>query len=447
MDFVGLMPGFGSLIYTIIAFIAALSVIVAIHEYGHYIVGRWSGIHAEVFSIGFGPKLISRRDRHGTLWQVAALPFGGYVKFAGDADAASATRDGAALDDMDATALRRTMHGAPLWARSATVAAGPLFNFILSILIFGAVIMVRGEATAPVEVSRLADLPPQQGIELRPGDRIEAIAGVGIEDLAGLYTAVPDLPKQTPLDYTVTRDGATVTVAGPYPFPALVEQVQPTSAAMDAGLMVGDVITAIDGTPLTAFRQLQEAVTASEGRALLLTVWRDGQTLDFALAPRKVDLPDGDGGFETRWLIGMTGGLAFEPATETPGPLAALSAGARQTLFIVESSLSGLYHMVTGAISSCNLRGPIGIAETSGAAASQGAQSFIWFIAVLSTAVGLLNLFPIPVLDGGHLVFYAWEAVTGRPPSDGALRVLMGVGLTLLLCLMAFALTNDLFCP
>ena len=125
----------------------------------------------------------------------------------------------------------------------------------------------------------------------------------------------------------------------------------------------------------------------------------------------------------------------------------AIKAGASQTVFIVESSLSGLYHMITGAISSCNLRGPIGIAETSGAAASQGAQSFIWFIAVLSTAVGLLNLFPIPVLDGGHLVFHAWEAVTGKPPSDGALRVLMGVGLTLLLSLMAFALTNDLFCP
>jgi regulator of sigma E protease len=447
LDIVGLMPGFGSLIYTIIAFILALSVIVAIHEYGHYIVGRWSGIHAEVFSIGFGPTLISRRDRHGTLWQIAALPFGGYVRFLGDADAASAGKDGAALDDMDATALRRTMHGAPLWARSATVAAGPVFNFILSIIVFAAVIMFRGEATAPMEVERLAGLPAQQSVELRPGDRIEAIGGIEIEDIAALYGVVPELPQQNPLDYTVTRDGSRITVPGPYPFPALVEQVQPTSAAMDAGLMVGDVVTAIDGTPVTAFRQLQEKVAGSDGRALLLTVWREGETLEFALAPRQVDLPNGDGGFETRWLIGMTGGLAFVPATETPGPVAALGAGVRQTVFIVESSLSGLYHMITGAISSCNLRGPLGIAETSGAAASQGAQSFIWFIAVLSTAVGLLNLFPIPVLDGGHLVFYAYEAVAGKPPSDGALRVLMGVGLALLLSLMAFALTNDLFCP
>ncbi|MCV6585129.1 MAG: site-2 protease family protein, partial [Marinibacterium sp.] len=109
--------------------------------------------------------------------------------------------------------------------------------------------------------------------------------------------------------------------------------------------------------------------------------------------------------------------------------------------------LSGLWHMITGAISTCNISGPIGIAETSSAMASQGAQSFIWFIAVLSTAVGLLNLFPIPALDGGHLVFYAYEAVTGKPPSDAALRILMGVGITLILSLMVFALGNDLFCP
>ena len=133
--------------------------------------------------------------------------------------------------------------------------------------------------------------------------------------------------------------------------------------------------------------------------------------------------------------------------TEMPGPLAALGIGLEQTGGIITQSLSGLYHMITGAISSCNLSGPIGIAETSGQAASQGIVTFIWFIAVLSTAVGLLNLFPVPVLDGGHLVFHAYEAISGRPPSDTALRVLMGAGLALILSLMIFALTNDLFCP
>jgi len=138
--------------------------------------------------------------------------------------------------------------------------------------------------------------------------------------------------------------------------------------------------------------------------------------------------------------------MAFEADTQTMGPLDALTTGVSQTWRIIRGSLSGLWHMITGAISTCNMSGPIGIAETSSAMASQGAQSFIYFIAVLSTAVGLLNLFPIPALDGGHLVFYAYEAVTGKPPSDGALRILMTLGIGLILSLMVFALGNDIFC-
>ena len=199
--------------------------------------------------------------------------------------------------------------------------------------------------------------------------------------------------------------------------------------------------------PLRRFSELKEVVEASDGRALELKVWRDGETLDFVLAPRRVDEPRSEGGFRTTWRIGIAGGLAFEPATEALGPVQAVAGGAVQVWRIVEGSVSGLYHMVTGAISSCNMSGPIGIAEVSGAMASQGAESFIWFIAVLSAAVGFLNLFPIPVLDGGHLAFYAYEAVAGKPPSDTALRLMMTIGLTLVLGLMLFALFNDIFCP
>ena len=447
MDIATLIPQFGGLLWTIAAFIIALSIIVAVHEYGHYIVGKWCGIKAEVFSIGFGPVLFARTDRHGTQWQVAALPFGGYVKFLGDA---SATSDKAA-DDYDAlpeAEKRHTMHGAPLWARAATVAAGPVFNFVLSILVFGAVILVQGTPREPLTVGELRSLPGESRA-LQPGDEVLAIAGQRVADYTEFYNTLDEIGPREAVTYTIRRDGAERQVTGDWPFPPLIDSLQPRSAALDAGLSKGDVIVSIDGAPVTAFRELQEAVAASEGRALLLEVWQPetGEVAEFTLAPRQVDLPTGDGGFETRWLIGMTGGLAFVPATESPGPLAALAGGVEQTVFIIESSLSGLWHMVTGAISSCNLSGPIGIAETSGAAASQGAQSFIWFIAVLSTAVGLLNLFPIPVLDGGHLVFHAWEAVTGRPPSDRALQILMGAGLTLMLALMAFAVTNDLFCP
>jgi regulator of sigma E protease len=162
--------------------------------------------------------------------------------------------------------------------------------------------------------------------------------------------------------------------------------------------------------------------------------------------PRRVDLPAPAGGFETRWLLGVTGGLFFTPETRTPGPVEAVTGAVGQTVFIVRSSLSGLYNMAVGAISRCNLRGPIGIAQTSGAAASAGWSDFVWFIAVLSTAVGLMNLFPIPVLDGGHLVFHAWEAVSGRPPGPRVLNVLMAAGLAMLGTLMLFAVYNDFTC-
>lgn len=450
MDILGLIPQFGGLLYTIAAFVAALSVIVAVHEYGHYIVGRWSGIHAEVFSIGFGPVLWSRVDRRGTRWQIAALPFGGYVKFMGDANAASG-KDGDSMAEIyrrNPQDLRRTMHGAPLWARAATVAAGPVFNFVMSILVFSAIFLARGVPVAPLTVGETQNYP---GIEsgLRPGDRIVSVAGhippEGNES-SGWDRFETRLPLESPLDYKVARDGAEVVVSGPHFYPAVVGSVIPRSAAQDAGLRPDDVIAAIDGTPIVAFRQLKDTVEGSGGKPLVLDVWRDGEKLQLLLVPRRTDTPKPEGGYETNWRIGVASGQAFEPATTTPGVGAALAAGVEGTYNIVQSSLSGLWHMIAGQISTCNISGPIGIAQASGAVASQGAQSFIAFIAVLSTAVGLLNLFPIPALDGGHLMFYAYEAVAGKPPSDNVLRVLMAIGITLILSLMLFSLSNDLFC-
>lgn len=445
MDILGLIPQFGGLLYTICAFVIALSVIVAVHECGHYIVGRWTGIYAEVFSLGFGPVLYSRKDKRGTVWQIAALPFGGYVKFLGDANAVS-DKASDTFDELDEDTKRHTMYGAPLYARVLTVAAGPAFNFFLSFLVFTAILLSRGVASDPLIIGELRPIP---GIEqqLRSGDELLSIAGNQTPKVEDFYTFVDDLLIAPTLDYTLRRDGQTLTVQAPYPYPPLVTGLTPGSSAMDADIRTGDVILTVDGTPIHAFSELREAVAASEGRVLLMDVWRDGEAYQVALAPRTMDLPKPDGSFETRYLIGITGGLFFAPRTKTPGLFEAANYGVKQTIFIVQSSLSGLYHMAVGAISSCNLRGPIGIAETSGAAASQGWASFIRFIAVLSTAVGLLNLFPIPVLDGGHLVFHAYEAVRGKPPSDGALRILMAVGLALLLTLMVFALSNDLFCP
>lgn len=445
MDLTNLLPQFGGFVWTAVAFVVALSIIVAVHEYGHYIIGRLSGIKAEVFSLGFGPVLASRVDRHGTRWQIAALPFGGYVKFLGDADAASG-KDGAAISALSQAERRHTMHGAPLWARVATIAAGPVFNFILAALIFTGFLLWQGIATEEPVVGAVSEGSVAAG-QIHAGDRILALGGVETQNLGTLLQVADSLPPAASVRYRIEREGRIVEVDGPYPLPPVASEVMPQSAAWDAGLERGDVIRSVDGVPVYAFSQLRDIVGASEGRALDLSILREGQGIDLQLTPRRVDLPAADGNFETRWLIGLTGGLVFTPQTRTPGLFEAAGLGVRQVWDVAATSLSGLAHMITGAISSCNLRGPLGIAETSGAAASAGAGNFIWFIAVLSTAVGLMNLFPIPVLDGGHLVFHAWEAVTGKPPSDRALQILMTVGLALLLSLMVFALGNDIFCP
>jgi regulator of sigma E protease len=282
---------------------------------------------------------------------------------------------------------------------------------------------------------------------LLPGDMILALNGQNTPDLTTFLKAADTLKPAPSASYQIEREGQKITIEGPFPFPPVVSSVQPGTAAIDAGIQAGDVIGSVDGTVVNSFGQMRDLVGASDGQPMRLELWRDGKGLDVLLTPKRMDIPKEEGGFETRWLLGLTGGLFFVPEARTPGPFEALKLGATETIGVIGTSLSGLAHMVTGAISTCNLRGPLGIAETSGAAASQGAMTFITFIAMLSTAVGLLNLFPIPVLDGGHLVFHAYEAVMRRPPTERALRGLMLGGLTLLLSMMVFAFSNDLFCP
>ncbi|MGH1369072.1 MAG: RIP metalloprotease RseP [Maritimibacter sp.] len=443
MEFI---PNFGNIGFTIAAFVVAIMVIVSIHEYGHYIIGRWTGIKADVFSIGMGPKLFSKVDKHGTRWQVAALPIGGYVKFRGDADASSGKADASAMEGLTPEERRATMHGAPLWARALTVLAGPVFNFILSAIIFSVFYFSGGVATDPLSVAKVKAVP---GLEqsFEPGDVLLSINGQPVPLLEAFASYAADLPDQATVDYVIERDGQEQTITTLHPYPPFVSSVSPQSAAYAAGLQEFDLITAIDGVSIATFEDLRDAVTAGEGAPMTLTLNRAGDMMDVTLTPKQMDLPLPEGGFETRYLIGIGGTLIFEPATVSPGIGEAIWGGISQVGFVIKSSVSGLYHMVVGNISSCNLSGPIGIAETAGAAASGGIDNFIWLIAVLSTAIGFLNLFPIPVLDGGHLVFHAYEALSGKPPSDGALRILMTIGLVLVISLMVFGLTNDVFCP
>jgi regulator of sigma E protease len=226
--------------------------------------------------------------------------------------------------------------------------------------------------------------------------------------------------------------------------PPLVTGVEPLSPASEAGLRAGDVILSADGRPLVAFEELRETVLGSGGRAIPLEVWRDGETRMLEITPIERDVDDGAGGFERRVMIGVAGASLYMPATETPAPWTALWIGVERVFAVISQSLNGLKHILTGEIGAENLQGPLGIAQVSGETASQGLLNFITLIAVISTAIGMLNLFPIPVLDGGHLVAFGVEALRGRPPSERVMQLAMSIGLGLILLLMVFATYNDI---
>ena len=437
-----IMSALSSGTWNFLSFIIALSVIVAVHEYGHYIVGRWCGIHAEVFSVGFGSVLFSRLDKHGTRWQIAALPFGGYVRFKGDANVASGPKM-AILSEMDARELRSTLNGAPVWARALTAAAGPIFNFALTAIIYCALFMWQGQYLDNLKIAAIFDLPGDH--QLRVGDEITALEGVPVANFQDLIKAGVD--RTAPLDYTIIRDGSQRVVLGPVTFPALIGQVAPRSAAIEAGLKSGDVVTHVNDETIADFTELQRQVGLANDQELQLTVWRAGEVFSTTLTPKAVAIPNADGGFDNRRLIGITGEITFfVPETEPLGFVTAITAATVRVWVIIKTSLVGIVQIISAKISVCNLSGPIAIAETAGQMASQGTMPFIALIAGLSTAVGLMNLFPIPILDGGHLVFCAYEAVARRKPNERAVQILMTFGLGFVLFFTIFAMVVNFNC-
>ncbi len=434
-------------LYSVAFFLLALMIIVFVHEYGHYIIGRWCGIHAEVFSVGFGRIIASRVDKHGTRWQLALVPLGGYVKFLGDANAASANADQAALARLSAAEKRHTLHGAPLWARAATVLAGPAFNVLLTIAVFALMVTVWGiirEEDSPI-IGTVQAVP---GVEttLLPGDQIVSVAGIATPDVTSFYTAIKELPPSRTVKWRLVRDGVETELTGPYPMAPIVGAVMSKSAAMDAGLEPGDVIVTVGGTPVESFEQISPVVDAANGSPIVLSVWRAGKTFDLTLSPRRRDLPTADGGFETRWLIGLSSSVAVDLARSRPSAWEVAQLSWVNTVSVAKSSVNGIVAIVRGQISSCNIAGAITMAVVVGDAAKSGWESFLGTLAVLSLGIGLMNLMPVPVLDGGHLMFHAWEALTGRPPSARILSALTMIGLALVLGLMVYALGNDLTC-
>lgn len=354
------------------AFIAALTIIVFFHELGHFMVARWCGVAVEVFSIGFGREIFGWNDKHGTRWKVCWLPLGGYVKFEGDANPTSFPQ---AESEYETTRTAGNFHGKPVWKRAAVVAAGPIANFILSILIFASV-----------------------------------FAFVGI-------------PMNEPR----------------------VGEVQAGSAAEKAGIKTGDLIAAIDGTKIETFSDIIKSVSFRGGEELHVVIDRNGTPIDLQIVAGILEESDGFGGTTKRGLLGIS-----PPKDTVASPLRrvsipdAISRGTSETWRIVAITFKYLGKLVRGQESSKQIGGPISIAKMAGDAASTGVIRFAIFIAFLSTSVGLINLFPIPMLDGGHLVYYAIETVSGKPLGKQAQEWGFRVGLSLVAMLMAFGFWNDL---
>jgi regulator of sigma E protease len=345
-----------------IAFIVVLCVLVFIHELGHYLAARWCGVHVEVFSIGFGRAIATWRDRVGTLWKLSWLPLGGYVKLHGQ------ERPGEASEDVRARWIPgRTFHQKAVGARALVVAAGPIANFLLAIVLFGLLFAVVGRpVTLPVAGDVLAD-----------------------------------------------------------------------SAASRGGLQVDDRIVAIGGAPVGSFEDIQRIITAHPAERLTLTVRRGETTLDLPVLTDQRDV----GGGRKVGMLGIRGGkLEYQQLTLSQ----ALWGGVVQTWQVSVDTIGSVAQMISGRRGTEDLGGPLRIAQLSGQVAQLGLASLVSFIAVLSVNLGLINLFPIPVLDGGHLLFYLAEAIRGRPVPPRAQEYGFRAGLALLFGLFVLATWNDL---
>ncbi len=442
MELISQIPVFGGLISTLLAFVAVLGVVVFVHEYGHYIIGRLTGIGSETFSLGFGPVIWSRVDKRGTKWQLAAIPLGGYVKFIGDRDAAS-TADPEAMAAMSEAQRARSFPAAKLWKRTLTVLAGPVFNFLLAIVVFTGLIMAQGVVTPQPTVGSVLDFPGDR-YDLRKGDVIRSVEGQPVSSFGDIYTITSAMNPPGDMTATVLRNGETVTVTTPYLFPPAVYGVQPLSAADAAGLQKGDIILQANGKKLTTFLDLKAVIEVSKDKTIPLEIWRDGAVLNLDITPQLREYPNDAGGFDQRVMIGVSGSAAFYPAVETPMPWTAARMAVQQVYDVIAMSLNGIKHMFIGDLSPSNLQGPLGIAQMSQATATQGVSSFLSFIAVVSIGIGMLNLFPIPMLDGGHLLFYVFEAVRGKPLANKTIERAVSIGLAMVLLLMVFVTYNDI---
>jgi regulator of sigma E protease len=370
----GLFSG-NSFLLTAAAFLFLLTVVVFVHEMGHYLAGRWCGIGVKAFSIGFGPELIGYTAKSGTRWKISAIPLGGYVKFAGD-DNVTSTPDAATIEAMSDEEKAQAFHLAPLWKRALTVFAGPFANFLLTIAIFSLFFALYGRAISDPIVAR----------------------------------AVPG------------------------------------SAAEAAGFMPGDKFLRVDGEPVLTFADVQRHVGPKAGQPVAFVMEREGTEVNLTAIPKQTDITDPLGNKVKIGIIGVeTDKNTGKFRLETFSPAAAFGEGVKESLFIAGQTGEFLGRLVRGREDRCQLGGPVKIAAMAGKAAERGFAWLIQLTAFLSIGIGILNLLPIPPLDGGHLLFYAIEAVIRRPVGEKLQEVIYRIGAMSVLAFMLFVIFNDLF--
>lgn len=441
-EIIGSIPVIGTIITFVVPFIIVLSIVVFIHEYGHYIVGRWCGIHAETFSVGFGRVIKSWTDKRGTKWQIAAVPLGGYVKFLGDMNPAS-TEGAEFTDDVDATERARHFSGAMLYKRALTVVAGPVANFILSFVVFAALVMWQGKPSVEPIIGEIHPAV-SQNFDLKIGDLVTSVNGIPLDGFSALSQFLEIENPTLIMPYVVQRTGKTITVDGPYPFLPIVGSVMPVSPASKAGLQENDLILSFDGQTVTSFTNLRDIIFASTPAERDITVRRNGETIKLLIFPRIREFQGSDGSFQKEVSIGVISGTAYGPANVSVGLGEALKYGVESTWLVLKGSVRSISLIISGQISPKNLQGPVGIAHISGDIAKTGLIGLIFLIATISTSIGFLNLLPMPVLDGGHLLMFGYEAITKRKPSPTIIHYGTVGAITLLLTLMVYVTFNDI---